>query len=233
MAPKFNESRLAINVKNIGISYRRKTGFFTKDNFWALKDISFDLYHGETLGVIGRNGVGKSTLLRLLAGIISPNKGEIIQYQVSVSLLSLQVGFLPHLTGRENAIISGMLLGLSKKEVLAEMENIRAYADIGEFFDFPVKWCSSGMQARLGFSVAVYTNPDVILLDEVLGVGDQDFRIKSTNTMKEIIRTDKTIVLASHSMPLILEVCDRAIWIEKGVVRAIGRPADVIADYQA
>jgi len=231
MRKSIDEKECAISINHVGAYYQRRLGFFFKDNFWALNDVSFDVRHGETLGVIGRNGVGKSTLLRLLANIISPNKGEIINHGVSVSMLSLRVGFLDHLTGRENAILSGMMLGLSKAEVSAQIENIQAYADIGEFFDQPLQWYSTGMQARLGFSVAVYTDPDVILLDEVLGVGDRDFRKKSTKTMKEIIDTDKTIVLVSHSMKLIEDHCDRVLWLEEGSVRVIGKPEEVIAQY--
>jgi lipopolysaccharide transport system ATP-binding protein len=225
------EKELAISIKNVGAFYQRRLGFLLKDKFWALNNVSFDVHHGETLGVIGRNGVGKSTLLRLLAGIITPNRGEVVNHDVRVSMLSLQVGFLGHLTGRENAILSGMMLGLSKAEVLAQIDNIQTYADIGDFFDQPLQWYSTGMQARLGFSVAVYTNPDVILLDEVLGVGDQDFRKKSTRTMKEIIDTDKTIILVSHSMKLINDHCDRVLWLENGSVRAIGKPENVISQY--
>jgi lipopolysaccharide transport system ATP-binding protein len=164
--------QLAISVEKIGVAYRRKSGFFRQEKFWALNDVSFNVYHGETLGIVGRNGAGKSSLLRVLAGIINPDRGKIVNHGVTASLLSLQVGFVNHLTGRENAILSGMMLGLQKKEVISLMYDIHEYSDIGDFFDQPVKSYSSGMRSRLGFSIAIHVNPYVILLDEVLGVGD-------------------------------------------------------------
>jgi len=225
--------RLAVSVQHAGVAYRRKTGLFRKGNYWALDDISFDLFHGETLGVIGRNGVGKSTLLCLLAGILTPDKGRIINYGVTLSLLSLQAGFMPNLTGRENAILSGMMLGLTRHSILGQMDAIYEYADIGEFFDQPVHCYSTGMRARLGFSVAIHVDPDVILLDEVLGVGDANFKEKSAASMREKIRSDKTIVLVSHSANMIRQHCDRALWIEHGLIRAIGDTNEVLEHYQA
>ncbi len=231
MSQKHDVGQLAISVKNVGVAYQRRVGFFRKEKFWALNDVSFDVFHGETLGVIGRNGAGKSTLLRLIAGIISPDKGKITNYNVSASLLSLQAGFIQHLTGRENSILSGMMLGLSKNEVLAQIDNIRAYADIGDFFDQPVHTYSAGMRARLGFSVAVYTDSDVILLDEVLGVGDQDFREKSQKTMQETINSDKTIVLVSHNTKLIEDVCDRVIWVKNGTIQNENDVIETLQNY--
>jgi len=231
MSQKHDVGQLAISVKNVGVAYQRRVGFFRKEKFWALKDVSFDVFHGETLGVIGRNGAGKSTLLRLIAGIISPDKGKITNYNVSASLLSLQAGFIQHLTGRENSILSGMMLGLSKNEVLSQIDNIRNYADIGDFFDQPVYAYSTGMRARVGFSVAVYTDSDVILLDEVLGVGDQDFREKSKKTMQEIIKTDKTIVLVSHNTKLIEKVCDRVIWVKNGTIQNGSDVSETLQNY--
>jgi len=231
MSLKQDTGKLAISVKNVGVAYQRRAGFFRKEKFWALKDVSFDVFHGETLGVIGGNGAGKSTLLRLLAGIISPDKGRVTNYSVSASLLSLQVGFIQHLTGRENSILSGMMLGLSKNEVLAQIDNIRAYADIGDFFDQPVHVYSAGMRARLGFSVAVYIDSDVILMDEILGVGDQDFREKSKKTMQETINTDKTIVLVSHNTKLIEDVCDRVIWVKNGTIQNKNDVSETLQNY--
>ena len=177
-------NKLAISIENIGVAYRRKIGFFRQEKFWAINDVSFNVYHGETLGVIGRNGAGKSSLLRVLAGIVNPDKGKVVNYGVTASLLSLQVGFVNHLTGRENAILSGMMLGLTKSEVKNRIDDIREYSDLGEFFDQPVKSYSSGMRARLGFSIAIYVDPDIILLDEVLGVGDMEFNEKSCTQLK-------------------------------------------------
>jgi len=225
------DRELAISIRNVGVAYRRRRGFLRHDKFWALKNISFDLFHGETLGVIGRNGVGKSTLLRLIAGIISPDKGEIINHGVSASLLTLQVGFSQLLTGRENAVLSGLMLGLTKDKILEKIDDISLYADLGEFFDMPVNYYSHGMRARLGFSVAIYAEPDVILLDEVLGVGDIDFREKSIRTMKEKINSDKTVVLVSHDATTLRDTCDRVIWIENGEVRDEGEVTNVLHKY--
>lgn len=225
-------NQLAISVENVGIAYRRKTGFFRQEKFWAVDDVSFNVYHGETLGVVGRNGVGKSSLLRVLAGIVNPDKGRVINYGVTASLLSLQVGFVNHLTGRENAILSGMMLGLSKSEVLNRIDDIREYSDIGDFFDQPVNSYSSGMRARLGFSVAIYVNPDVILLDEVLGVGDIEFREKSSDTIKSIIKSDKTVVLVSHNGSMMKQLCDRVVWIDDMRTKMEGDPPEVVSCYE-
>jgi len=227
-----NNKNLAIRLKNIGVAYRRRAGFFRKEKFWALKDVSFDVYHGETLGVIGRNGVGKSTILRLLAGIISPDKGQVYNYGVSASLLSLQAGFATNLTGKENAVLSGMMLGHSKEEMLIRMDTIRSYADIGDFFDQPIEGYSSGMRARLGFSIAIYTDSDMVLLDEVLGVGDLLFKKKSLESIKNLVRSDKSIILVSHQPETHNELCDRLIWIEDGIVRNSGNVEMVLEDYQ-
>ena len=231
MIQKLKERRAAISVENVGVAYQRRAGFFRKENFWALKDVSFDVYHGETLGVIGRNGVGKSTLLRLLAGLISPDRGHVVNHGVTATLLSLQVGFVQYLTGRENAILSGMMLGLSKQAVLAQMDHIRSYANIGEFFDQPMHGYSSGMRARLGFSVAIHADPDVVLLDEVLGVGDALFREKSLNTIKDLVHSDNSVVLVSHQPAMHREMCDRLVWIEAGVVQGAGDVGTVLDDY--
>jgi len=231
MTQTSNKKQLAISVKNIGVAYQRRAGFFRKEKFWALEDVSFDVFHGETLGVIGRNGVGKSTLLRLLAGIISPDRGQMINHGVNASLLSLQVGFIQHLTGRENAVLGGMMLGLSKDEILKRMDEIEAYADIGIFFDQPVHGYSSGMRARVGFSVAIYADADVILLDEVLGVGDADFRKKSALTMREKIKSNKTVVLVSHDIRLISNVCDRVIWIRNGYAESVMDVDEIAESY--
>jgi len=225
------DRELAISIRNVGVAYRRRRGFLRHDKYWALNNISFDLYHGETLGVIGRNGVGKSTLLRLIAGIISPDKGEITNHGISASLLSLQVGFSHRLTGRENAVLSGLMLGLTKDKILEKIDDISRYADLGEFFDMPVHHYSHGMRARLGFSVAIYAEPDVILLDEVLGVGDIDFRQKSIRSMKEKINSDQTVVLVSHSAETVKDTCDRVVWIENGSVREEGEATKVLHNY--
>ena len=222
-----------LSFKNVGLCYSRRKHIIYKKTFWALRDITFDLHSGETLGVIGRNGVGKSTLLRIIAGIISPNKGSIekIRTKLKISLISLQAGFLPFLSGRENALLSGMLLGATKNEMIARMDDILEFSELDEYFDENLGTYSTGMRARLGFSVAYFVSPDIILLDEVLGVGDQSFRKKSTAAMKQRIKSDKTVVLVSHNMPLIREVCDRLLWIENGTTYAQGNVLDVLQEY--
>jgi len=217
----------------VGLYYSRRQRFRRRTRYWALQDVSFDLYAGETLGVIGKNGVGKSTLLRVLAGILSPDTGQIRIHRkgMRISLISLGAGFVPYLTGRENAILSGMLLGATKEEIHERMEAIVAFSELDGFFDEPVNTYSTGMRARLGFSVAYHVDPDVILLDEVLGVGDEAFRKKSTEAMKKRIKSDKTVVIVSHSAPLLREVCDRIVWIEDGRTKAQGDVAEVLKAY--
>lgn len=222
-----------IQLKNVGLSYRRRKGLFRHDKYWALKDVSFSLYQGETLGVIGRNGVGKSSLLRVLAGIVKPDSGTLIRGEQTASLLSLQAGFIPQVSGRMNILLGGMLLGLSKKEVLSKMDEIIAFSGLNEFIDVPVSTYSSGMRARLGFSIAYQCDPDIILIDEVMGVGDKDFRKVSSNVMKDRIHSDRTVVIVSHSIPLLRELCDRVVWIEEGMTKGEGEAALILDQYQA
>lgn len=222
-----------IEAKGVGVYFRRYIrSFFNRTELIALKNVSFELYAGDSLGVIGRNGAGKTTLLRLLGGIIQPDSGTIENYGVSTALLSLQVGFDPELSGRVNAIFSGMLLGYRKKEVIAQLDKIIEFAELESFIDLPVKSYSSGMQARLGFAVALEMNPDVLLIDEVLGVGDVEFRKKSMSVMKEKLLSDQTIVLVSHDANTISNLCNRAVWIEEGVSRMVGDSAEVVAAYE-
>jgi lipopolysaccharide transport system ATP-binding protein len=220
----------ALSLKHVGIYYKRNRGVFGEP-FWALKDVSFDLYPGETLGIIGRNGVGKSTLLRLMAGIIKPNTGYFINNGYQISLLSLNLGFIYYLTGRENAILSGMLMGLRKAEIQAKMEAIIEFSELGKFFDQPIATYSSGMLARLGFSVAFQVDPDVLLIDEIFGVGDAEFRQKSTRLMQDKIQSHQTIVFVSHQDALIRQLCQRVVWIEDGISKAEGLAAHVLKEY--
>ena len=220
-----------LRLRNVGVCFSRRTGFFRRERFWALRDVSFDLHHGESLGIIGRNGAGKSTLLKVLAGILAPDRGHVVCDGLKISLLSLQVGFLPQLTGRENAILSGMLLGLSRRKVEAKMDEIVAFAELEAFIDQPLSTFSAGMKARLGFSVAFQFDPDILLVDEVLGVGDADFRQRSTELMRDRIRSDKTIVLVSHNTAVIRELCNRSVWIDNGETMAEGDPRETLAHY--
>ena len=224
-----------LRVRDVAVRYIVRGRIFTRgrSDRWALGGVSFDVQAGETLGVVGRNGAGKTTLLRLLAGILGPDRGSVERAPgVRASLLSLQVGFLPQLTGTENATLSGMLLGLRRAEVAARMERIVAFAELADVIDDPIATWSDGMRARLGFSVAYHADPDVLLLDEALGTGDAAFYEKSAAAMRERIRSDRTCVLVSHDAATIAELCDRCLWIEDGLIAAEGPPAEVLAAYE-
>lgn len=207
---------LLLSLENVGIGFPSNRRF-SREKFWALESISLELRKGETLGVLGRNGAGKSTLLKLLAGILNPDRGQIFRKAgTHASLLALQLGFIPDLPGRENAIMSCILLGMSRKEAQAKLESIFRFAEIEDAIDRPVATYSAGMRARLGFGVAMEANPDILLVDEVLGVGDKDFRIKSKNVILDRINSDKSVVIVSHDMATISEICDRAVYIKNG-----------------
>ena len=220
-----------IELNDVGYYYTKRNSYFTRQRFWALNQVSFTLSSSESLGIIGRNGAGKSTLLRLIAGIIKPDEGRLVNYGVSASLLSLQAGFIPYLTGRENTLLSGILLGMKKKYVQEKIEEIRAFSGLEDFFDQPISSYSSGMRARLGFSIAFQLDPDVLLIDEVLGVGDESFRQKSAKMIREKIESDKTVVLVSHVLEVVKELCNRAVWIERGRTMAEGTTSDVMKEY--
>jgi lipopolysaccharide transport system ATP-binding protein len=224
---------LAVELHHVGVCYQRHRGILTRrgSQFWAIEDLSLDVRRGESLGVIGRNGAGKSTLLRLLAGITRPDRGELINHGYQATLLSLQVGFVQYLSGRENVVLSGLLLGLHRREIEDRLDEIVAFAELEDFIDQPIQTYSSGMRARLGFATAIHVNPDILLIDEVLGVGDAAFVEKSKEAMREKIRSDLTVVVVSHSTSAIAELCDRAVWIQRGRVEACGDTDEVLAAY--
>ena len=221
----------ALRFQNVGVKYKKTLQIFRNPGHWALRNVTFDIFHGETLGVIGRNGSGKSTLMKLMAGIIKPDEGVKSTAVSSIQLLSLQVGFLGHLSGRENAIMSGMLLGMRKNDVVACLDKIIEFSELGEQIDDPVRTYSAGMRARLGFAVANQTNPDVLLIDEALGVGDAKFREKSKAVMSARIDSDKTVVMVSHNEETIKQFCDRVIWLEAGEIKKIGDAESVVNAY--
>lgn len=199
--------------------------------FWAVNDISFEVKKGETLGIIGANGSGKSTLLKLLNGIFMPDKGRIeIKGRVG-ALIEVGAGFHPMLTGRENIYVNGAILGMSKKEIDRKFDDIVAFADIGDFIDSPVKHYSSGMYVRLGFAVAVHSDPDILLIDEVLAVGDASFQNKCFKKLSEFKREGKTIILVTHDMEAIVKHCDEAILLKQGTILKSGNPKDVVNWY--
>lgn len=193
--------------------------------------IVLGMHRGETVGIIGCNGAGKTTLLRAMAGIIEPDSGRILNYGARVSLLSLGVGFMPNISGRENAMLSGMLLGLTRKQITKRIDAIIDFAELGVFFDQPLRTYSTGMHARLGFATAIQVDPDVLLVDEVLGVGDEEFRVKSAFEMKKLIKSDKTVILTSHVISTMKELCDRILWIENGLVRHVGQTQTILDIY--
>jgi lipopolysaccharide transport system ATP-binding protein len=220
-----------ISVRNVGLSYRVRNGMFKWSRFTPLEDVSFELRRGETLGLIGRNGAGKSTLLRIVAGIMAPDTGHVLNRGARVSLLSLGVGFVPHLSGRENAMLSGLLLGIRHRDMRRRMDRIIEFSGLEGFIEQPFHTYSAGMRARLGFSTAIQVEPDVLLIDEVLGVGDQEFRIKSNAEIKRLVRSERAVMLVSHNIQAIKELCGQTAWIECGRVRALAETGKVLQEY--
>ena len=198
------------------------------EDFWALRDVSFQVHRGETFGLIGENGSGKSTMLKCLTRILRPNEGSVrVEGKVS-ALLELGAGFHPELSGRENVFLNGAILGLSQKELHGRFDEIVDFAGIEQFIDEPVKNYSSGMYVRLGFSVAINVDPDVLFVDEVLAVGDEAFQRKCNEKFAELRRAGKTIVLVSHGLSGVQNLCDRVAWFSHGQLMQVGRPREVI-----
>jgi ABC-type polysaccharide/polyol phosphate transport system ATPase subunit len=201
------------------------------DDYWALKDVSFSVPRGSTFGLIGHNGSGKSTLLRLMAGIHRPTKGKVrVDGRVS-ALLELGAGFHPELTGRENIYLNGSILGLNRKTINTKIDEIVEFAGLGEFIDTPVKIYSSGMFVRLGFSVAVHVDPDILIIDEVIAVGDEDFQRRCFDHLYRLRSNGSTIVMVTHSLNLVQQMCDNAAWLDHGELKALGAAPDVVHDY--
>jgi ABC-type polysaccharide/polyol phosphate transport system ATPase subunit len=201
------------------------------DVFEALKGVSFDVAAGTTFGIVGRNGSGKSTMLKLIAGIGKPTSGSVsVRGRIS-ALIELGAGFHPEISGRENVFINGMMLGLSKREVYRRFDDIVAFAELEDFIDAPVKTYSSGMYMRLGFAVAINVDPDVLLVDEVLAVGDETFTHKCFDKLAEFRRRGRTILLVTHSLDLVTRFCDEALWLDGGTVRAQGDPKRIVDAY--
>ncbi|MFP1683082.1 ABC transporter ATP-binding protein [Alloalcanivorax sp. C16-1] len=199
-----------ISVRDMGVRYKRAGSLFRRARYYQVfQGLNFELHRGETLGIVGRNGAGKSTLLRALAGIIQPDSGQVVNHGVSVALLALQAGFDGELPGTDNAVLSAMLLGYTRRQALDRLDQIADFAELGDFMHEPVKTYSSGMRARLGFSVAMFLSPDVLLLDEVLAVGDKAFKKKAEREMIKKMHSDQTVVLVSHSEQVIQRNCDR------------------------
>ena len=235
----------AIEVSDVKLRYRclrtfsiRQSLFSLKkskrESFEALHGVSFEIEKGEIVGVIGRNGSGKSTLLRAIAGIFAPDEGSIELSTPSVSLLSIGVGFQRHLTGRENVMLSGMLLGFQEEEIKEKMDEIIAFAEIGDFIDRPVKTYSSGMFAKLAFSITAILETDIMLIDEILSLGDAKFKNKSYEKMKELIFDhNRTVMIVSHNPDTVRKLCSRVLWLHQGQVMKYGKTEEVLKEYEA
>ena len=234
----------AIEVKDLKVIYRSMQAYSLRENlfkfkrnkkeiFEALKGVSFDVPKGQILGVIGKNGSGKSTLLRTIGGIFTPDEGTVNLFHNTVSLLSIGVGFQPQQTGRTNIMLSGLLLGFNEATIKGKMPEIIEFAGLGDFIDRPVKTYSSGMYSKLAFSITAILETDIMLIDEVLSVGDEEFQKKSFNKMKELISDEnRTVVIVSHGLGSIEELCDRVLWLHQGEIKADGEPKEVIQDYK-
>ena len=222
-----------LELKSVSHSYQARRANFEHGEHRVLDDVSLQVRRGQTLGVIGRNGAGKTTLLRLMAGILAPNRGRIVRAPgITCSLLSLGLGFQDQLTGRDNARLSALLQGATRDEAEDCLESINRFAELGPSFDEPVKTYSAGMRARLGFATALQTRVDVLLIDEVLAVGDRQFRAKAAAAMQQHLKGAQTVVLVSHNERQVQRLCDVVAWIDEGKLREFGPAAQVTAGYR-
>ena len=237
-------SELAVHVRNVSKSFTLHTEKrnslkerlvrgpgHTDGQFWALKDVSFDVPRGTTFGLIGHNGSGKSTMLKLLAGVHRPTSGQVDRVGRLAALLELGAGFHGELTGRENIYLNGAILGLSRKQIAASMDKIVDFAGIGDFIDSPVKVYSSGMYVRLGFSIAVTIEPELLIVDEIIAVGDEEFQRKCFDHLFALRQRGTTIILVSHAMSLVQDLCDRALWLDHGRIADLGDARTVVQGY--
>ena len=202
-------------------------------NFWALRDVSFEVSEGEVIGIIGRNGAGKSTLLKILARITPPTHGRVVLRGRVASLLEVGTGFHPELSGRENIFMNGAILGMTRREIQSQFDEIVAFAEVDRFLDTPIKRYSSGMYVRLAFAVAAHLHPEILLVDEVLAVGDNEFQNKCLNRMSEVARSGRTVLLVSHNMGTIQQVTTRSLWLANGNLVKDAETPTVVADYLA
>lgn len=237
-----------INVSDLGIKFnmekRRRSRAFTflfershnrqrsPGEFWALRHVSFAVERGETVGIIGRNGSGKSTLLRVIAGIYPPDEGEVSVGGEVSTLFSLGTGFNAELSGRDNIYLDGIMIGLTKEQIDGIIDAIIKFAELGDFIDMPVRTYSSGMRSRLGFAIAMHSDTDIMLIDEIMSAGDAAFRQKADAEMNRIMG-QKTVLMVSHAMGTIEKFATRVIWLNRGVVAAMGEPKEVIKQYLA
>jgi lipopolysaccharide transport system ATP-binding protein len=222
-----------LEIEDISLSYHSKKTTFEHGIHHVLHHVSLTLNEGETLGIVGKNGCGKTTILRVMAGILAPTSGKVRHRKgVSSALLTIGLGFKPQLSGRDNAVISAMLQGSTQKQAESYLEEIKEFSELGDSFEEPVKTYSAGMKSRLGFTTALLTHVDIMLIDEILSVGDAHFRQKAEQALKERILSKQTVVFVSHSAAQIHTLCDRAIWLNDAQVAAEGQTADVLAQYE-
>ena len=204
----------------------------TREDFWALRDVNLTVYPGDSVGIIGRNGSGKSTLLKLIAGLMQPSSGTVAVYGTIAALLEVGAGFHPDLSGRENIQLNGAFLGLSKKQLARIVPDIIQFSELEHFIDVPVKHYSSGMYMRLGFSIAIHVDPDILITDEVFAVGDDAFRAKCEGIIADFRKRGKTLLFVSHALAQVLALCDHAIWLDHGQVIAAGSSEHVARQYR-
>ena len=238
----------AIRLENVTVSYRVPRERIDKfkeyvirwvqrkishESFMALKDVSFSINRGEVLGLVGHNGAGKSTLLKLVARVLKPTEGRVWVRGRVAPLLELGAGFHAELTGRENIFLNGAILGFTRREMEAKYQSIVDFAELGDFIDAPMRTYSSGMWARLGFAVSTDVQPDVLIIDEILAVGDEAFQRKSSERIRKFQEQGSTILLVSHNMAAIESMCHRVVWLDHGTIRAAGPAAEVVAAYRA
>jgi ABC-2 type transport system ATP-binding protein/lipopolysaccharide transport system ATP-binding protein len=236
-----------IRLENVGVCYRAPSerirsvkeyairwiqGKIKHREFWALREVSLTIQNGETLGLIGHNGAGKSTLLKLVARVLRPTTGRVVVHGNVAPLLEFGAGFHPDLTGRENIYLNGAMLGFNRKEMDEKFNRIVDFAELGEFIEAPIRTYSSGMVARLGFAVATDIKPDILIVDEVLSVGDEAFQRKSAARMQEFRQQGATILLVSHAMATIEEMCHQVAWLDHGRLMMLGAPSEVIQAYR-
>lgn len=227
------DENIVCSLRNVSLTYKERT-FQRQSETEVLTGVDLDIRRGETLGIIGRNGAGKSTLLKIVAGVIKPNSGTIsVDESIRSALLTYQLGFNPSLTGRENAIYGALLLGVDRATAESVLPEVFDFAGLENYIDVPLSQYSAGMRARLGFSVAIAVQPEMILIDEALGVGDHQFREKSGKTIREWIKTDKTVVFVSHDEASVRSLCDRVIWLEHGKPVLSGNADEVLDQYLA
>ena len=236
-----------IEVKNVSMSFRMSQdriqsikeylvalikGKLKYKDFWALRDVSFSVHPGEVLGIIRHNGAGKSTVLKVISGILKPTSGSVSVHGNIVPMLELGSGFDFDLTGRENIFLNGAILGYSRKFLNEKYDDIVAFSELGEFIEMPIRNYSSGMLMRLAFSIATVVNPEILIVDEILAVGDESFQRKSRQRMMELMSGGTTVLFVSHSLEQIREMCDRVLWLDHGQVKMIGEAQEVCDAYQ-